>query len=806
MRPAEHSATGIGQAGLTIPFVSLLTQRFCALSLVAITAYCVADYPYARVFLGLALAAFAVWQWVRPGIWLLVLPWVLPLVNLAPWSGRFYLEEFDFFIWISLAGALWQGAYSRVGRPRFARTPWLLVAFFVLTHCIALLRGLLPLAPIELNAFNNYYSHYNALRVGKSLIWAVLLIPPLLRAFGQDQGRARNYLVLGIGLGLIGTGISVLWERGVFSDLLYGKSIYAKFSNLTNFSAEYRSTALFSEMHTGGEAIDGYLSMAWPFAVACLVTARSFWTAAAGGVGLFAGLYSAVVTFSRGTYMAVAVSLLTFAAPYSREFLRRAAVVRGSWLIPLILVAEMGACAFLYGKGGYYALIAALAILTGSILLAFLKTVRAEARGLLMLVLLAGGFILMMRGLLSSKWVSNGFAESLASSLPIAIGSLLAGIYIGGRARQLTSLQGLGVSLTFSVVLIALSVPGLSGSYMKARLATTEGDFGGRMGHWLHAVELMNSGWATQVFGMGLGVFPRAYLKGNEKEKSSLAALQEEGVNTYLSLSNSMDLIMGQRVKLPAGQPYTLSLDARTQAKKAVLSISICRQNIIQLTYGQCVGFEKAVTSAPWQRLVWTFDIGQLGDDQRWGRRPLVLRINHFLYNPQGENNLPVDFVDIDNIALMDRYGEEYLVNGDFQDGLDNWFPSTDYYHLPLHIKNLWVNVFFEQGLLGLAAFCALGCYAIACGVRQARRGDVFGLTLLSSLMGFFAVGLIGTLYDVPRVIFLFFLLLFTLLLQDPAKLSAAGNRHRDARPGSASTPKPRRSFVQPVRQPNAAP
>ncbi len=787
-------------ADRTLAPPSLLFQRLLSLVFFATTAYAVADYPFARVFLGVLLAAYTVCLLAQPAAWLLLLPIVLPLVNLAPWSGRFYLEDFDFFVWATLASALWQGAYSLSVRPRFTAAPWLLIAFFLTTHCIAAVRGLLPFAALDANAFNNYYSHYNALRVGKSLLWAVLLIPPLLRAFAGNPERARNYLSLGVCLGLIGTGCAVLWERGVLSDLLYGESIYAKLRDLTDFSSDYRITGLFSEMHTGGEAIDGYLAMAWPFALGSLATDGSRWRMGIGTMALLAGLYSALVTFSRGTYLAVAVSLLAFAVSYSTDFLRSGVSAQGYWPVPLILLGTVVACALLYGKGGYYAMIAALGILGGAVVLSFLKSLRRDLRAMLLAGLFLAGFALMMRGLVTSKWVNNGLAESLAICLPLSVALLLAGLFVGNRAREIFKLRGLGISLIFAVTLIAVCVPSLSGSYMKARFSTVEGDAGGRMEHWKHAVSLMDSSWDTFAFGMGLGVFPHAYLWGKETEKSSIAALQkQEGrANTYLQLSNSMDLAMGQRISLEAGEPYTLSLDAKAQAKNSSLEISICRRHIIAPWDSECVSTTKTIESSRWQHLDWAFNIGAVGDSFRLGRRPLVLRITHFHYGPQSDNNLPLDFIGIDNLKLLDRYGEDHLINGNFKAGLDNWYPSSDHYHLPLHIKNLWVNVYFEQGLLGLFAFGALSFYALACGVRLAKRGDLFALTLLSSLLGAFSVGLIGTLYDVPRVIFFFFLLLFALLAQDPAHWSVAPkNRHPDHAklPGS---PARRGSFVKP--------
>ncbi len=776
---------------------ALVLQRVIALLIVAVTGYSVAHYPYAVILLSLLLVAYAVCLIIVPSAWLMALPILLPLINLAPWSGRFFLEDFDFFILLTLASSLWHGDYSRTNRPQFSLPPTLLIIFFLTTHSIAALRGLLPIVAIDGNAFSSYYSHYNALRVGKSLIWAVLLIPALLRAFSNNQDRARHYLISGISIGLIGMGIAVLWERGVFSDLIYGDTIYAKLRNLTDFSTDYRITALFSEMHTGGEAVDGYIALTWPFALAGFVLAVTRFEMGIQLLALSAGLYSALVTFSRGTYIAVGVSLLTFATLYALSHLRREVSGKQSWPIPIVLLLVVAICSTLYGKGGFYALIAASGIFGSAILLSFLKFLRRDIRAMLLALTFFGGLALMMRGMLTSKWVSNGFSESTIMCLPSSFLLLMSGIFIGSRTREVFNLRELAISLTFVITLISICVPALSGSYMKSRFTTTQDDFGGRLDHWKHAVALMNSDWDTYLMGMGLGVFPRSYLWGKETEKSSIAALHEDGINTYLRLSNSMDLAMGQRINLEANQTYKLSLDYKTKANIGTLDISICRRNIIVPWDSDCISTSRALQAGQWQHLEWEFNMGQIGDGVRFGRRPLVLRLTHFYYKPQGDYNLPLNFIDLDKIQLMDGYGWDYLTNGLFDNGLDNWFPTSDHAHLPLHIKNLWVNIYFEQGLLGITAFLALSLSAVSSGIRLSRQGDIFALALVSSLMGFFSVGLIGTLYDVPRVCFLFFLIVFTLLAQDPLKLSQSSKR-KIADAGIGNTSKRRASFVQP--------
>jgi hypothetical protein len=385
----------------------------------------------------------------------------------------------------------------------------------------------------------------------------------------------------------------------------------------------------------------------------------------------------------------------------------------------------------------------------------------------------------MLRGLLTSKWASNDWGQSLAITLAVSLVILSAGMFIGSRMRRVIDIKGLITSLIVVTSLITVCVPIASGSYIKNRFNTVGGDFNGRLAHWKHAVELMQPGWETVAFGMGLGVFPRAYAWGSavsgNKEGASIVQLQQEPLNTYLRLGATMDLTLGQRISLGAGQNYSLSIDVKAPAHQSKLGISICRRYILHPTLWNptCLYYEKAIErrSGKWQTLRWNFNIGNIGDNFQIGRRPLVIRISNGLPHNEVASSVyrPID---CDNIALWNPQGDNLLINGDFGAGLDRWYLYTDFYHLPLHIKNLWATVYFEQGLFGLAAFGSLALYTIILGVRLSRRGDSFATILLASLLGFFSVGLIGTLLDVPRVSFLFFLLQFVLLAQDLAPIS----------------------------------
>nr|GEU28556.1 hypothetical protein [Tanacetum cinerariifolium] len=153
----------------------------------------------------------------------------------------------------------------------------------------------------DMNAYNNYLSPFNALRVGKAWLWAALLLPLLRRDAGHDLHGLASHFVPGMLAGLVVVGVAVIRERLAFPGLL-------------NFSSDYRITAPFSAMHTGGAALDGYLALCTPLLARWLKRTRSPWCGAAGLAVLALALYAGLATFSRGLYAAYALSLLVVVA------------------------------------------------------------------------------------------------------------------------------------------------------------------------------------------------------------------------------------------------------------------------------------------------------------------------------------------------------------------------------------------------------------------------------------------------------------------------------------------------------------
>jgi VanZ family protein len=272
------------------------SRRFALILCFVATTVWAGNFPAFPILVALVLATCAAMVWNRP-VWLFaIVPAALPAFDLAPWSGRFFLDEFDALLLVGMAVA-----YYRVPTPTPARVRRDTLFLFATTvvglgFAISAARGLLPFQVPDANAFNNYYSPYNALRIVKGAVWAWLLyrLSQRLAATGTD---VRSPFAWGMTIGLGLTVAVVVWER-------------VAFSGLWNFSADYRVTGPFSAMHTGGAYVECLLAVATPFLMMLLFEKRH-WLLRIAGMSLLLGTtYALMVTFSRNGYAAYAVAVL----------------------------------------------------------------------------------------------------------------------------------------------------------------------------------------------------------------------------------------------------------------------------------------------------------------------------------------------------------------------------------------------------------------------------------------------------------------------------------------------------------------
>jgi hypothetical protein len=279
----------------------LAWTKVAALAFFVGLALSLAVYPLAGNWLALVLAAYALLLWWRPDCWLLALPALLPVLDLAPHTGWFFLEEIDLLLMLTMAIIFWRWPSAPRELPQWPLLCRIALALLAVAVAIGLWRGLQPLTAIDANTFNNDLSPANALRIAKGWCWALVLLAPLRHAAGAQLQGLRHYLLPGMLLGLLLVTLCALRER-------------LQFPGLLNFSSDYRISAPFSAMHTGGAALDGYLALATPLLAIWLLDRQSLPRNIAAITVLPLALYAGLATFSRGLYLGLAIAFIIVSA------------------------------------------------------------------------------------------------------------------------------------------------------------------------------------------------------------------------------------------------------------------------------------------------------------------------------------------------------------------------------------------------------------------------------------------------------------------------------------------------------------
>jgi len=802
--------------GLAARPLALLAGAACMLAL--------RHYPLGHGWPGLLFAAllpayFLLLCW-RPASWLFCVPALLPVLDLAPWTGWFFLEEIDVLLLLTVACGYWRlGGTAQAAAVRLSPAARACLLLCSLAWLAALLRGVLPLAPLDLNAWDNYLSPYNSLRLGKAWAWSMLLLPLLLR--DASASALRRYALPGMLAGLTMVSLFALWERTVFP-------------GLSNLSSDYRITAPFSAMHTGGAALDGYLALSLPFAALWLARASSRWQAVLAMLLLALALHAAFTTFSRGLYAALAAAMLLGfwqtlrAAPGAARRVPSQSPMRGVLLG--LLLAGLGTVllVYMFSLAGYRGLLAAVVLLAASFVLAarplpwrlapasvlcalclqgLLAAWWPEPSGqqtagwlkgpyflfLLAAMLLVGalwpgsaggkagkgldrlGLAMMAWTMLACNlaWIGWHWAGPPAL-LPAGLVVLLAMLMLcNGRLRPpLWRLDRASLSIAGAAgILLLLAIPVSASYYATERFATTAFDMQGRLRHWRQALAMQPPDWGDRLFGMGSGSFPATYYWHNPQREvpASIAYADEEG-NRYVRLASpgysagyGELLRLLQRLPVQPATHYTLALDVRRTGPMPVLLVRLCQR---QLLYAQgCVNVPLRLRPPPgnppegWQHYEVPFDSAWLGAGAWLLRPPVQLEL-------AASGTATSSVLEVDNLSLRAPGGEELIANGSFTQANNYWFFSSDHHHLPWHIKSLALHVLVETGWCGALSMLALLAVAGLRLLRQAAHGDSCALACAAALLGFLVVGLFDSLLDVPRIALLCYLMLLCALLQ----------------------------------------
>lgn len=319
------------------PQLLVLFQRLLAIGILTTVTVTLMDFPIAVNWLAAGFVLYLLLLWRYPWLWLIVLPTLLPVLDLTPASGRIFFGEFDLLVLITVAAGLMRRE-AWFTPLQLNRKRWLLILLLIVWQCYTALKGLLPIQPVDANAFTSYYSHYNSLRLAKGFFWALLLLPLLGQAINRGNPVVRLFIGGVIG-GLATDLMAILWERALFSGIL-------------NFSKPYRVTGLFSGMTTGGAPLDAHLIFSLPFVGALFLLWRNRLIHLAGFCLLLFALYGLAVTFSRADYAAVIVAVFTGLAAWM--LISRSApsshAGRGWYLLGIVALALLVSTPFISGE------------------------------------------------------------------------------------------------------------------------------------------------------------------------------------------------------------------------------------------------------------------------------------------------------------------------------------------------------------------------------------------------------------------------------------------------------------------------
>lgn len=299
-----------------------------------------AGWPVAAPWLLVAVLLYGGVLWWRPQAFLLVIPALIPTLDLSMHTGRLYVDELDLFLIATLAVLMfrWQPGKNWIPLPFGIKFSLLLFVFFVV---ISLVLTLYPFRFPDENTWVHYTNDYHALRAVKGLVWALLLFI-CMRQFNQPSSELfKRWFVPGMVLGLVGCIVWVVWERATYPGLL-------------DFSSRYRITGTFFDMHVGGPSIETYLVMSLPFVMLWAVGQRRFMWVGLMAMGIVGtAMYALAVTYSRAGYLGMGVALVVLLmGGFLAFFHQNPKLPRTRLLLIIPLSIVLSASIFLWVGGG----------------------------------------------------------------------------------------------------------------------------------------------------------------------------------------------------------------------------------------------------------------------------------------------------------------------------------------------------------------------------------------------------------------------------------------------------------------------
>ena len=711
----------------------------------------------------------------------------------------------------------------------------LAVTLFAASVLAAMVRGFNDSGGLEFGWYQGYREPLNSLRLAKPFFMALLLWPLWRAASTTASKKSGNGLSVGLVIGLGLASLAAVWERTAFTGLLDFSSDYrttalfwemqvggAAFDGFLALTVPFCALALLTARGRWGLAMTASVSML--AAYACLTTfSRGVYLAVPIGVGVTTWLAASQGAdhnesgtehlaghLGRTHFWTRIALILGFTAAAATMFptsgYRGLLAVLGAALLLLPLASALTGCSvrgWVMGLGigavlssftvlgaswlskGTYVMYGLATLTTFAILARYRLPghVSADGRSQVSSRVKAGtvvaataalaGFVVVVTNvsLVALHW---GGGPAFNDTLPVVV-AFVAVMFASSRFRALSwpsDLRWQGTTFG-AMALVGISIAVFSGgAYMGGRFSTSQADMSTRTAHWRKSLELLKTP-EELLLGKGLGRFSSALAGAAQHgERSSDYRLLSEAGNGYLALSGGSHMMgwgemlrVSQRVDVPQGNT-TVRFDVRA-AQTVALHFEVCEKHL--LYSAGCVIGALPVKALPgqWQTLQLPLSSGTLSRGLWFAPRLLAFSIGI-----QSNDRR----VEVDNLSLTDASGRNLLGNGDFSDGMAQWFFTSDSNHLPWHEQNLGIHVLIQQGLVGLTLLCMLAAGAVWRLSFGRAKDHPLAPAIAGALIAFLVVGAFDSLLNVPRVAFLFyFFVLVGLTLRGPRMDSPRG-------------------------------
>ncbi len=333
------------------------------------------------------------------------------------------------------------------------------------------------------------------------------------------------------------------------------------------------------------------------------------------------------------------------------------------------------------------------------------------------------------------------------------------------RVGLRAALLGLAAAAVSALILLS--------PYASERFEQLRPDARIRLQHWNASLGFSGSSAGGILFGEGLGSYGRyAYIEGDLTSRPGIFVLHRDATGTWLRAHPGELSYIDQRVEVGHDEPLTVSARLRSTTGLG-LRVLLCEKDLVQSR--RC---GNAVLRAPadgaWHRAAEPIRL-PANPKAGWPARPVRLTL------------LPVGgVVDVDDVELTDAQGGQRLHNGSFEAGADHWMYASDE-HLTWHMKNLWLQVYFELGLVGVMAHAVLLLAGVAGARRAASVHRPYFMAMALAMLAFQGVGLIDSIIDTPR----FLQLYLSFVLLGALFGARAGLPVPAAAPASRQSPQP---------------